>query len=190
MKKYSISPLFIMVLCSFILIDGTVFALYGAAFALIHESAHLLTLKIMGGGVNTLSLRGMGMRLETTFLSYPKEIATALAGPFINAVLCAVFFCFTYFNFNKELLFCAVSNLAIFCVNILPIYPLDGGRALYCALALKTERAGIITKTVSVIFLLPLAVLSVIILIKSGFNLSLVIICIYLAVMLIGVKTL
>ena len=50
------------------------------------------------------------------------------------------------------------------------------------------QKAGRLTKIISVIFLLPLAVFSVIILIRTGYNLSLMLICIYLAILLIGVK--
>ena len=52
----------------------------------------------------------------------------------------------------------------------------------------EPSRAALATKIISFIFLLPLSVFSVIILVKTGYNLSLMIICIYLAILLIGVK--
>ena len=101
------------------------------------------------------------------------------------------FFIFLPFAFKNEYtMFCTFSNLIIFIINILPVFPLDGGSALYFFMCQKTlpSAASKITKCITVIFLLPLFVLSVIILIKTGYNLSLMLICLYLFVLSLGVK--
>ena len=191
MKKYRISPLTLMLMAAFIVIDGTWFALYAVLCALWHEAWHLITLRLVGGYAREVSVRQYGISLETAGLGYKQEAAVALAGP---AASLAAFLFFAvvsrYFLFSETTVFLAASNLAVLAVNILPVYPLDGGRALHCLLCMKYEpaRAALATKIISFIFLLPLSVFSVIILVRTGYNLSLIIICIYLAILLIGVK--
>lgn len=188
MKKYSIPPLTLILAAAFILIDGTVYALFAVGFSLAHELAHIVTLRLCRGSVTKMQGIGFGVGLSTSALSYTRELAVVLAGPALSLLL---FFCFLpFFRVNEYLCFACAANLAIFCVNILPIYPLDGGRALFCLLAgrFSVYTAARVTKAVSFLFLLPLGLISVIILVRTGFNLSLLIISIYLSVLLIGVK--
>lgn len=191
MKKYRISPLMLMLMAAFIVIDGTWFALYAVLCALWHECWHIIVLRIMGAGSCAVSFRQYGISLKTGVLSYSREAAAALAGPAASLAAAVVFAAVSrYAAFTETTVFLTFSNFALFAVNILPVYPLDGGRALHCLLCLKLNIAAAVrvTRIISVIFLLPLAVFSVIILIRTGYNLSLVIICIYLAILLIGVK--
>lgn len=171
------------------LIDGTVFAVYSVLCAILHELSHIIALRVTGGKVRTLSASAKGIALGTYALSYRQEAVVALCGPLTSLALCILFTVLSaIFEYNQNLVFIAVSNLALFTVNALPVYPLDMGRAVFCFLCLKTERekAVKILKFISFIFLLPLCALSVIILLRSGFNLSLLIICIYLLIYLMG----
>ncbi len=187
MKKYSVSPLMIMFIAAFVLIDGSFTALLSVLAAAFHEAGHILALLAVGAKPCKLSGSGIGISLKTDALGYKDEIKVVIAGPVFSLFLFLVLLPF-YKNFSAFAL--SFSSLVLFVINILPIYPLDGGRALYCTLALKTDmqKSGIITRVISCIFLLPLFVLSVIIMITSGYNLSLLIICIYLLALLIGVK--
>lgn len=179
-----------MVMTSFVLIDGTVFALYAVACALWHELWHIITLKIVGGGVGIFALRGFSMKLNTTVLSYKDELKVTVAGPIASFVGFLVFAAVCYFDLSKHSLFIMVSNLFIFLINIIPIFPLDGGRAVYCFFNMRFEKdtASKLTRIISLIFLLPLSVLSVIILVRTGYNLSLLMITAFLVISIIGVK--
>lgn len=190
MKKYNISLLTVLITVSFILIDGTLYSLYAVLFSFLHELAHITALKILHGRVRRLRTGAVGIALDTYGISYKDEMTVALAGPIASLLLFLGFL--PHFTKSPLMFFCAFSNLIIFTLNILPIYPLDGGRVLYCILCQKLAlvTCAKITKTVSFLFLLPLLVLSVIILLKTGYNLSLLIISIYLLSMLIGVKNL
>ena len=167
-------------------IDGTVYAVYAVGCALWHELWHVLILKIVGGGVQNFALRGFTMKLAITNIGYSKETAVALAGPLASLT---GFFVFSAIE-GKQAAFLALSNLALFAVNIMPIYPLDGGRALYCLLCkhLTLKTAATVTRIISCLFLLPLTAFSVIMLIRTGYNLSLMLICGYLGIMLIGLR--
>ena len=188
MKRYSTSGLFIIFIVAFVLIDGSFLSLLTVAFSLWHEAWHVIVLKAVGGKIKSLNAIGFGIRLSSGMLGYRQEIAVALAGP-----LSSLFMFFVFLPFalkNEYTMFCAFSNFLIFAVNILPVFPLDGGRALYffmCEKLLLSD-ASKITKIITVIFLLPLFILSVIILIKTGYNLSLMLICLYLFVLFLGVK--
>jgi len=188
MQKYKISPLFLILLSAFVLIDGSIFALLTALFSLWHEAWHIIALKIAGGKVKGAHAIGVGIRLQSTVLTYNGELAVALAGPAASLTLALVFLPFLLKN--EYTLFCCFSNFIIFIINILPVFPLDGGRVVYFLLCkrLLPQTAAKIAKAISVIFLLPLFALSVIILIKTGYNLSLMLICLYLFVSFLGVK--
>lgn len=97
-----------------------------------HELGHCAALKLAGSGVAQLRLSGLGAELvPKRALSYAAELPTALAGPGVS-LLCA--FLAARWGFY---LFAGLS-LALGLFNLLPIHPLDGGRALHslCALIL------------------------------------------------------
>lgn len=163
--------------------------MYAVISALWHEVWHIIAYRFYAGG--SYSLRGncYGISLSTELISYKKEMIIALAGPLASLTAFMLFLAVTPFYFNKTVLFFCMSNFALFCINALPVYPLDCGRALLCFLSLKTDpmRAVKLIKVLSYIFLLPVCFLSVIIFLKTGYNLSLLIICL---VIMIGVKDL
>ena len=171
----------LMLMAAFVLIDGSLLAVCSVFAALVHELSHLLALHILGKKIRSLSALGKGLALRTELLSYRDEAIVCAAGPLASLLLAGGAF---VFGFSRI----AFASFALFFLNVLPIYPLDAGRALFCLVSLKTESrvATRIVRAVSFIFLLPLSVLSVIILLRSGFNLSLLIICIYLLILQTG----
>lgn len=190
MKKYSISPPLILIMAAFIVIDGTLLSFYTVIFALLHELAHILTILFFKNRMFSFKGKALGFSITTNALGYKQEAAVCLAGPLFSLFCFVLFAVLSYFNhMPRQLVFIAACNLSLFLINILPLYPLDGGRALFCLLSLKFQqhRAYIIIKIISYIFLLPLCILSVIILVETGYNLSLIIICIYLLLLLLGV---
>lgn len=106
-------------------------------FALIHELSHLLCGVVLGFKVNTLKIMPLGFSIEfesiiedynkkvgkSNILSV-KKIIVALAGPLIN-LLIVIFG--IIFNVGVNIVY---SNFIILIFNLLPIYPLDGGRIL------------------------------------------------------------
>ena len=89
--------------------------------ALIHELGHLLALKIAGGRVLSIRLRSFGARIEAAPMSPGRTALCALAGPAAGAL--------TIFAY-KSLPELALAGLVQTVFNLLPVYPLDGGRAL------------------------------------------------------------
>lgn len=106
--------------------DTTLLVLGAAA---IHEWGHLLVLGRFRIRVKRLRLSALGAVMEPAgTMSYRQELAAVLAGPLANFLAAVVL----------GWLGCceAAGANAVLCVfNLLPIRPLDGGRALDCMLA-------------------------------------------------------
>ena len=102
-----------------------------ALAAAVHEGGHLLALRLLGREVAGLRLTAFGLelRLGPGRLSYGRELAAALAGPaasLLGAWLAA--------RWGQFLLAGVSLGLGLF--NLLPVSPLDGGRAFFCLCAM------------------------------------------------------
>lgn len=88
-------------------------------FVILHELAHILVAFILKIKVLEISFLPFGVNAKFDFgKSKLKEIIVASAGPIFS--LCM------YFMVEKF----KIQNLFIFLTNMIPIYPLDGGRIL------------------------------------------------------------
>lgn len=97
--------------------------------AALHELGHCLALGLLGAPVTGLRIGIFGAELaaDRRGLSYPGELAAVLAGPGAN-LLCALLL--TLPGGGRWAVFTG-ANLVLCAFNLLPVRPLDGGRALY-----------------------------------------------------------
>ena len=81
----------------------------------------------------------------------------------------------------------AIANLMIGAMNLLPIDPLDGGQALHALLCLRLreETVARVGTAVSVLALLPLAIAGFLLLLRSRYNFSLLLVGCYLMLLLL-----
>lgn len=96
-----------------------------------HELGHLAAIRLLGGGIRRIRFTAVGAELELDrALGYWQEGVSALAGPGVNLLLAAA-----CCGSGRWMAFTGL-NLALALFNLLPVGRLDGGRALYCTLAL------------------------------------------------------
>lgn len=105
---------------------GLLWTVLGAAA--LHELGHCLALALLGAPVSGLRIGVFGAELQADRrgLSYPGELAAVLAGPGAN-LLCAALL--TLLGGSRWAVFTGAS-LVLCAFNMLPVRPLDGGRAL------------------------------------------------------------
>ena len=113
----------------FTLVNGWQLLAVILSAAALHELGHLLVLRLLGARVRELRVSVFGAELMTSAarLSYPGEIAAVLAGPAVN-LLCALVLG------GAHAWVAAGAHLSLCLFNLLPVRPLDGGRALYLLL--------------------------------------------------------
>ena len=130
--RLEISPGFLLLLAAlFWLDDGVGLLPWGLLACVIHELGHVFAARMMGGGVERLSLTAIGAELSFDYLrplSYGRDSLVALAGPAANLIT-------GIFALAVRRYLPAALSLGIGAFNLLPVRPLDGGRALYDMLA-------------------------------------------------------
>ena len=103
------------------------------AGCLMHELGHYFMIRTVGGDIKVVRLTAVGAEMAVSRpLGYWQEGISALAGPAVNLVLAQIF---CTWEWGRTF---AGMNLVIALFNLVPIGRLDGGRALYCTLALLT----------------------------------------------------
>lgn len=132
-------------------------------FALIHECAHALMGIILKLKPKTLEIQpfGIGIAFESFENTEKNKMLIALAGPAINIIIA---FIFMTINIAKSQII-VNTNLVLAICNLLPIYPLDGGRILksYISIKIGNTEAENITNRIANILLIILTIISIII---------------------------
>ena len=138
--NFSIHPLFFLF--------GVYYALTGRIFvfliytitAVVHELGHSFAATRRGYRLNSIVLMPFGAVISgDDELSVRDQTAIALAGPLTNVCVGLLFVAF-WWLFPETYAFTDVvaeANFAIAAVNLLPVFPLDGGRVLYSFLAVR-----------------------------------------------------
>ena len=128
MKRLDLAPSFAAALCLLrLLAEPRVFYAFLAA-ATAHEAGHVMAIYLVGGRATGIRLGMCDAKIETRGLGYRQEIFCALAGPGMSVLVCLAL--------RKAYATCAAISLILGLFNAMPVYPLDGGRALRAGLCL------------------------------------------------------
>lgn len=107
-----------LLIIAFAIITKSYDFIYVLLFSSLHEIGHLVTLYLLGGNFDTITLGYYGIGLKHSVSMNPfHEFVFLLSGILVNVF-------FVIIDYKRQI------NLAIAFVNILPVYPLDGGRML------------------------------------------------------------
>lgn len=140
--KIEISPAFAAGLGILIALDPASLWCPFLLAALFHELGHGFCLRLLKIPVLSIRVGMSGTVIETALLSGWREALCAAAGPFVNLVVGISFArAFPAFSFL---------NLLLMGFNLLPVFPLDGGRivrAFFPEAAHVVSSAGIVILT-------------------------------------------
>ena len=172
---------------TFVLVkDNSYVAVLGILSALLHELGHILVMSSSGNMVKEIDFGLVNIDIlddNDKNISFDKnELLILLSGSVVNFAVGMLLMGIYYLSSKNAVKVFAIQNFIVGILNLLPISQLDGGRILFILLSrhLKLCLTEKILKTISFIFLLPIIVLGFIILIKSKYNFSLLILGCYL----------
>lgn len=111
----------------------------------VHELAHAAVLLLLGGEIESVRLSFAQVELRTGLLSDRTELWSTAAGPGIN-LLCG-------WLFRRWMPAFAAVSLLLALFNLLPVWPLDGGRLLRILLRMRWGAAGVdASQTLGILF--------------------------------------
>lgn len=142
--RFILHPTFYLVVFFYILCgEFIIFAQYFVAL-LLHELSHAFIARRLGYKMNKIVLYPFGLSLsgEDDEFSFNDEIKISLAGPIMNILLCICCLALWWIepiSYYYTSTFCVV-NMVCGLFNLLPIFPLDGGRVSLAILSLLYTR--------------------------------------------------
>lgn len=151
-----IHPLFFISIIFCAVFGGLPSSLLCLLTALLHESGHIFCAAKMGFCCREIKIMPYGAAAvcDIDGIRPKEEVRLALAGPAVNAAVCLFLAALWWFIPESYAYTDTVmqSNFAMLAVNLLPCYPLDGGRVFGCLLnkffSKKTSR--IVLKVIAV----------------------------------------
>ena len=122
--KVTVSPYFYLFLpAAFLLLPLRWIFAWSLAVA-VHELGHYLALRLCRVPVQGMEITPFGVRMHTGSLTDREAMVCSFSGPLFGFLLTA---------FSRFLPYTALCAFLQALFNLLPIYPLDGGRVLFLA---------------------------------------------------------
>ncbi len=184
--RIEVSFLLIAMLALFSFYDKTGIAFCAITAALLHECGHVAAAALSACQIKELSFQPFGIKMR---LKKPLSLLDTKRKLLVLSAGCAVnFVCFfLLLALNRKPTNTALVHLITALFNLLPAGTLDGGRILLELLSLRCpgNRAEQICDIISLLSAAALFVLGSIVLVKTGYNISLMITAAYLFVLVI-----
>ncbi len=177
---------YLLALC--LVLTGFCGALFSyLAAVILHEMAHAERASRKGYVLNEFRLMPYGAALIGEFegISTRDEVSIAVIGPMFSAfcaVVCVALWWLAPVTYPFTVQF-AYASLSLALVNLLPVYPLDGGRIALALLSARGDRKRAYNRLRIVGVIISAAFLTLFIFtLRSGINLSLVTMCVFILV--------
>lgn len=136
-----IHPLFILTAVVAVFFTVVDFFVALTIAVILHEAAHALIARKIGAIVSHITLAPFGgtLKMKTTVLTKEQKRLIYLAGPLASLLFSMLFGVVVWlwpviFNYLEYLV---VANFLVGIINLIPIYPLDGGKVLSLYLPTK-----------------------------------------------------
>ena len=152
--------------------------------AMLHEFGHLLSMKLFGVKIHSLTVLPYGAVIssDVSLLPYKKEAVVALSGVIINVTISVVSIVIWLFTRDIYTLFFCVCNGFLAIINLVPVPTFDGARAIESMLCeyFTEEKTQLYMENVYYFSFLVLVLLSLYVLNVTEGNFSLVILLAYM----------
>ncbi len=167
--------------------DAGEMLLLTAMSVIIHEFAHVAMICFFGGCITGIWFEVCGAHIDLSsypIMSYKKEFFISAAGPMMSFLSAYIFSIIGYFFENQSLFILSGTSFVLGLINLIPAYPLDGGRMLKCALSLffsgeTMKKISLVCCGVSAAVML---IFCFVINFSMGFNLSLTVFCAFIII--------
>ena len=143
-KKFPVHPTFILLFLWFVFTKNISSFFLFCSVVLTHELGHYFMAKRLGYKLDSFFIApyGISLNYKENVFDRQDEIKIAIAGPLVNfalALLCVGIWWIKpdLYNFTYEFVF---QSLMLGLFNLLPCYPLDGGRVFVGVISQSTSR--------------------------------------------------
>lgn len=149
--------------------------------SLVHELAHYLSLRAFGIEVRSITLGAFGAVMQTAHMEVLQTAVCSVAGPMGGLLLLFM---------ANEFPLLAICGFIQSTVNLLPIYPLDGGRALQAILSMlfSARVSACIAKIINAILIIAVSAVSLYATIRYNAGLRLLIVPLLLLLKTLRIK--
>lgn len=181
--EIEVTFLFVAFLSFMLIVDKSGYLIPTMAAVVIHEAAHLFSMKLYGCQPKKIRLIPASVEITRGFCPNKRhEITVSLSGPIFNAIIFTIAYFLSNLLKSDILLNFAVINLVIGFFNLLPFKGLDGGEILFIIIGMKIgeERAEKLLNCVNFTAGLIGLAIGVFLLFIGKFNVSVIIMSIYL----------
>lgn len=154
---------FLLLLFIFLFLGNGMLAFFSVIFSFLHECTHAYTARRLGyTPVKILiGLFGGVLQVKEGYIPRDAELLIDFSGPFFN--LCIAMASYMLFLLTRQgWIYCIISsNMILALFNLLPLYPLDGGKIIniYLSRFWGYEISYLISKTFSHVFSVLLFIL-------------------------------
>ena len=131
----AVTPPAMLVWAAFCLWLGAEGALMLLVCAAAHEAGHLLAIWALGGRVKQVRAGALGAVITMEWMPYLREALAAAAGPATSMLFTLLMVLLARETGAGTFHLMAGASAALGVFNLLPAYPMDGGRILYALLA-------------------------------------------------------